>query len=545
MTKLLLISIFVSFGLTGFAADAPKMKSADAITTNSSQTSFVGELKQGFHFNDKAPNAVVVDGKEIKPKTISARKIEFPLPTKFSEGKASLYVCDDAVTVCEIHHVDLKGNSTAKPTAEAKTLPKGKLVHGFIQDDLQTAIKMAAEKKQLVMIDFSARWCPGCVRYEKEIFPTKEFAQLTKDFVKVKIDVDKFENNATSEKYKIVGIPTLVIINGDEAEVDRLVDFVPMEKLKPFINSVMADPTPMAQLLLQKDTKDPAMRLKIGKKLFASGQYGASLDFLGTINPPPPEFQYARILQAEENFKKDEKTKDKYIEVLRSAIAADGESSRALGWRKELADLLGENSETKKIAEEGIKIANDLLNDPAKLKKAVETDYVGDFLGNEKLFVAIYKADLESILKPKSPEPWEEAAKIGEASHISPDKTAPAMRYLSVLRQAKRYANAEKWVNKIIAHDPKNEDLKRRKMEILNSQEKFKDAANLGEKIINDAVGRNQFWVAEGLAKAYIGMKQKDSAKKVLTAYLSRPEIQTDEMKSSRKKMEDLLKTLN
>src|SRR5690606_3532825 len=113
-------------------------------------------------------------------------------------------------------------------------------------------------KKQLVLIDFSARWCPGCVRYEADIFPTQEFKRATKKFVKVKIDVDRFENFGLAERYKIVGIPTLVIVNWEEKEIDRLVDFAPIEKLTPFIASVVSDPTPMSEMMLQKETKDSA-----------------------------------------------------------------------------------------------------------------------------------------------------------------------------------------------------------------------------------------------------------------------------------------------
>jgi hypothetical protein len=62
-----------------------------------------------------------------------------------------------------------------------------------------------------------------------------------------------------------------------------------------------------------------------------------------------------------------------------------------------------------------------------------------------------------------------------------------------------------------------------------------------GEKIIKKAEGRNQFWVAEKLAEAYLGNQKKTEAKKVLQAYLKRQEINGDEMKSTKKSMEEML----
>lgn len=526
-------------------ATSGKMKSADALSTGSTAQAFKGQLKAGFHFNDKAPNQLIVDGKEILPKKLSAQSIEFQLPSQYEKATAALYVCDDAVTVCEIHNIEIKGNSNKKiSTFKNSMTKKPKKSHGFIQDDLGAALKEAKEKNKLVLIDFSARWCPGCVRYEKEVFTTQEFQKSAKDFVKVKIDVDRFENFDLSEKYKIVGIPTFVFVNADEKEIDRLVDFYPIEKLKPLLASVLADPTPMSDLLAQKNLKDPAMRLKIGKKLFASGQYARSLDFLGTIQPEPPELLFAKISLAQENYKNDETKKDALIKELRAALSVDPESTRSLSWRLELMGLLDSKSEeVKKLSNEGQKLAEALLADSQKMQVAIATDYIGDFLGYERLLVALYKAELTAATSDASAA-WASAADIGASYKISPKKTGPAMRYLSALRSAKRLKEAESYAQQILKFDPQNEDIKRRKMDILLAQEKFKEAASLGEKIIHQAVGRNQFMVAEGLAKAYIGLKKTDSAKRLLTAYLSRPEIQTDKMKSFRKKMDDLLKKI-
>ncbi len=545
MQKIFFISIFLIFS-TAFTADTKTMKSAQALTTETKGSSFKAKLEKGFHFNDKAPNQVVVDGKDFFPKKLTGLAAEFSLPARYKNAQANLYVCDDAVTVCEIHNINIKGESqTANSTTSNSK--KGRVIEEFIQDDLDKALKIASKKKQLVLIDFSARWCPGCVRYEKEVFPTQEFKRATQKFVKVKIDVDRFENFGLSEKYKIVGIPTFVVVDAQEREIDRLVDFYPLEKLAPFFTSVLMDPTPMSEMLLQRETKDPATRLKIGRRLYASGQYAEGLSFLGSVTPQPPELLFAKVELARANYKKEKSLKDRFIEELQFAVSSEPTSSRSLGWRRDLIDFMDDDpDEKKRISKEGQEVADSLLKDEQKLLEAVSTDYVGDFLGYEKLLVATYKAGLVEVVSTpeETLKAWNQAADIGLAYKISPKKTAPAMRLLTTLRMAKRYKDAEKWADKILKFDPRNEDIKRRKMELLLSQEKFKEAAKLGEKIINGSVGRNQFWVAEGLARAYVGTKKKDAAKKLLTAYLSRPEIETEKMLNTREKMEKLLSEL-
>lgn len=546
MKKFILFFLFPSL----LAAEIEKMKSADSLTTQTKKNAFEAKLKSGFHFNDKAPNEIRVDGKSLKPSSLQPQKVSFNLPKGWSAAQASLYVCDDAVTVCEIHKVDLspggtKGKVTPPPstrTAMSKTLKQG-----FYEDNWEEALRLAKEKKQLLFVEFGARWCPGCIRYEKEIFGTREFQKATQDMVKLKIDVDRFENFDQSEKFSIKGIPTVIIFNSDQKEVDRLVDFYPMERLNLFLKSVKDEPTPMADLMAQKSSKDPALKLKIGQRLLASGQAAASLDFLGQISPAPPELLWARFIWAQDRYEKDKNSKEDYKAELQRSITAEPRSSRSLIWRSELLKLQEPSSaESQKTFSEGVAVANELLSDPEKLKTAISTDYVGEFTGYERLLIGLYKADLvEASQQPEEAmNAWKECADIGKAYKISPERSGPALRYLIVLNAAKRYEEANQWSKKMLAKDPHNFDLQRRRVHILLALNQHKEAARLAEKIIPGAVGRNQFWVAESLAKAYIGLKQTSSAKKLITAYLSRPEIQTEKMQSSRKNLEDLLKTL-
>ena len=199
-------------------------------------------VKEGFHFNEKAPNAVIVDDQRIRPTRISAREVAFSaLPEKFSKGQAAFYICDDALTFCETRHVEIKGKGGAKSGKISADVPKNRgrvNAHGFIEDDFNKAILLAKRKGQPILIDFSARWCPGCVRLETEMFGTSEFKKATAKFVKLKVDVDRFENSVLSEKYQVRGIPTLLVVNAEQEEIDRIVDYQPLEILQPFFAAV-------------------------------------------------------------------------------------------------------------------------------------------------------------------------------------------------------------------------------------------------------------------------------------------------------------------
>jgi thiol-disulfide isomerase/thioredoxin len=539
------------------SSQPPSLKSATALTTAITATTpskkgprFSGDLKEGFHFNDKAPNEITADGDSIKPSIIESRHIEFKLPKKSPQSaEAALYVCDDAITFCETHHISIQGTQDQATTEKGPRKGSSRMDEaGFIQGDFKKALSLAQKNHQIVLMDFSARWCPGCVRYEKEIFPTEEFKSLTKNVVKLKVDVDQFDNFAVAEKYNIKGIPTLVVVNSDENEIDRLVDFQFMSKLKPFITTIQADPTPL-QELLARNSNDPALQLKLGQRLLASGRTAESIPYLQKVTPPPPELLFAKVTAAEEAVQKDPQQKDHFNNELREAIKAEPGSTRSLGWRTDLLRSLDPKSpESQALVTDGKKLADDLLKDPEQLKKAEETDFVGEFMGYEKLLVAIYKADLIEAAHASDNEilkAWQDAASIGESYQIPASRSGPALRYLIVLSAARKWSEAEAQADRIMKSDPKNIDVQRRKLKILLALKKYDEATRLGEKIIDKAEGRNQFWVAQLLAEAYMGKEKKDSAKRLLTAYLARPEIKDSKMASSKKGMEDLLKKIH
>jgi thioredoxin-like negative regulator of GroEL len=530
--------------------------SSGVLTTELKDQTFRATVKEGFHFNDKAPNSILVDGQKIQPTKLTARETEFAgLPKSWSQGKASLYICDDAVTFCEPHYIELNGAlassqglvtskiSNTGDNVKGTAYLKGKVnKHGFIEDDFNKALELAKKQKKLVLIDFSARWCPGCLRLENETFDTKLFKALTKDFVKLKIDVDRFENIVLSDKFKIKGIPTLLVVNEGQEEVDRFYDYQPPETLERFFNAIKSDPATINELKVKGGNP-----LRLGQRLLSSGRYQESVDVLSKVQPTPPELVQAQIELAAFQYKNDPKAKDQYVKILREALKAESDSSRSIGWRISLVDLVDDKDEKKKIAESGMKAADAMLTDKEKLKSGVKNDLVGEFTGYEPFLVAMNKADLAEAAElgePTVSQTWTQAADVAKKLNISPRKIGVALRYLLILTKAKEYGEADRLALDILKHDPQNGDVMRRRLKVLLEQKRFKEAVTLGEKCLKNSYGRNEFWVAESLAKAYVGAEKPKEAKIILDKYLARPDIEWSNLKASRKGMEGLRKSL-
>lgn len=537
--------ILVLFAVTG-AATAPKPRTAEALSVELKGGSYIGILQEGFHFNEKAPNTVTVDGRSFKPTQLRARRIEFSgLPKSFTGGKAHLYVCDDALTYCEPRTFELGGPSAAEKTPRALPPPKSGAAgkHGFIEEDLPGAVAKAKQSGRLVLVDFSARWCPGCMRLESETFPTKEFSDLTKNMVKVKIDVDRFENLVLAERFKIQGIPTLLVLNAFQEEIDRLYDYQPLPTLALFFKSVTAEPSPLKELEKRAAGNDRAAAHLLGKRLAMAGRFDDALRHLSRLSPRPPEYWTAKIGAMSDRFKKDPSIKGEFAKVLKEAIAAEGASSRSIAWRTELVSLLENKTEIEQTVADGVKIADRLLADPGARQEAMKTDLIGEFTGYEPLMIGLAKVDLldagraePEILKAA----WARASEIGEQLGITAATPGPAIRHLSTLIKSGKLDKADRLSRGLLKKDPSNPEIQRRRMRVLLEMKRYAEAIKIGESGLKNSYGRNEYWVAESLAKAYVGAKRKREALALLDAYLARRDIDWPNMGGSKKSMEEL-----
>ena len=102
--------------------------------------------------------------------------------------------------------------------------------------DLPKAQAKAKTENKMVMMDFTGSdWCGFCIKLDKEVFATKEFADYAaKNLVLVQLDFPrrkelaadlKKANAALQSKYNVNGFPTLVVLDKDGKEAGRQVGY--------------------------------------------------------------------------------------------------------------------------------------------------------------------------------------------------------------------------------------------------------------------------------------------------------------------------------
>jgi len=97
----------------------------------------------------------------------------------------------------------------------------------WLTSEEEGVAKAKAENKPL-LIDFGAEWCKGCKKLEQQTFPNPKVRAEAQRFVSVKVAMDDDDDPqviALKAKYKIVGLPTVIMLDKSGNEVSRLIDF--------------------------------------------------------------------------------------------------------------------------------------------------------------------------------------------------------------------------------------------------------------------------------------------------------------------------------
>lgn len=95
-------------------------------------------------------------------------------------------------------------------------------------------IRDAKIQHKIILLDFSATWCGGCKAYDKYVFSDSSIkSKLAENYILLKIDKDLAENKFLIEKYRIGGLPHIVIIDSDERILGSISGFYSKYAEKP------------------------------------------------------------------------------------------------------------------------------------------------------------------------------------------------------------------------------------------------------------------------------------------------------------------------
>ena len=88
---------------------------------------------------------------------------------------------------------------------------------------LSDATARAARDNKLVFVDVYATWCGPCQDMDTDVYPRAEVNRLlTSDFVALRRDGERGEGLSIAQRYHVLGFPTMLVLDGNGAEIDRV-----------------------------------------------------------------------------------------------------------------------------------------------------------------------------------------------------------------------------------------------------------------------------------------------------------------------------------
>ena len=567
---------FVILGLGCFlfsaevgAATYKSEKAVEALFKKPGQSrQILVNVKTGFHINEKAPNKLIIQpgSKSLEPSQKFSHSLVFNLPAlkNGSTVEVQAYVCDDALTVCETRQfawtdegeaVDLKDLKALQAkqvqgAPEKVTVFPVKVKHGFYQDSLETALKECEATKKPVMLLFSARWCPGCQRLEKEVWSSADPKKVLKKFSKVKLDADRFANQAMMEKYGVRGIPTTLILNCQGEELTRYVDYLPKEVLFKNLEALLAqkDLPTSSQLMARADKGDAEAARTLAKRFAQSYSVDNAMKWYAKVPDREKDLDYWSALigqlSAENEKSTDAAVTTKLKEALSGAIKNFPETPSTLDWRSQLADLQGADSkEGQATLQNLVSLCDALIKDPARMTKFNQAEDPGDYRGIETLKVYESKAEALGALKKTDEEKaaWQAGVAEGSRLGLKDDGTGQFLRFLPILKKAGENERVTKFFETSLKRNPGDPELLRRYAQFLFEQKQYQKASENALKSIEGSYDRNEIYAAKIYAKSLNKIGQTGPAKDFLLKYQARPDLSA----SSRSDIEAALKDLN
>ena len=105
--------------------------------------------------------------------------------------------------------------------------------------DWDASLEKAKNEDKRVLVDFYADWCIWCKKLEKTTLSDSAVAAYLKErVVPLRLNVDT-NGRSLSREFRIDGLPTLLILNGDGREVGRIPGYLPPDAFLARMQSLL------------------------------------------------------------------------------------------------------------------------------------------------------------------------------------------------------------------------------------------------------------------------------------------------------------------
>lgn len=119
--------------------------------------------------------------------------------------------------------------------------------------DLAQLKGLARERNTDIIINFYAYWCPACRELYKKISSSDTFKGLLSGYVFARCNGEEGEGERLFNQYKLTAFPTILILNSEGKELERIVDDIDEEKIKKTLEQIKSGKREVDELAKKAD----------------------------------------------------------------------------------------------------------------------------------------------------------------------------------------------------------------------------------------------------------------------------------------------------
>jgi len=155
----------------------------------------------------------------------------------------------------------------------------------FEKGTFNEILAKAKDQNKIVMIDFITDWCIWCKHLDMRVYNNKEVVEYANAHqVNWKTDAEK-EGKDLAKKYNVSGYPTLVFVDSDGNEIDKIVGFYPAPDFLVNIQKINDRKSTLAYLqeTYSTDKTNLKANLDLANKLIETGKGEDAKTYLSFI----------------------------------------------------------------------------------------------------------------------------------------------------------------------------------------------------------------------------------------------------------------------
>jgi len=100
----------------------------------------------------------------------------------------------------------------------------------FLNAKFDDALQSAKDNEKVIMIDFYTDWCGWCKVLDQKVYTNENVGKyLNEKCINLKINAEKDEGVILAKKYTVSSYPTIIFLDGEGQELDRIAGFMPAE----------------------------------------------------------------------------------------------------------------------------------------------------------------------------------------------------------------------------------------------------------------------------------------------------------------------------